>query len=729
MDLRFPPIAADRCLQFEHFPTPTQCMIYRNWELVAPQRIAKVLGITEARVNALASDMGLSVPARVHGDFLKNGYVTLTRANWHLLPYEQLCTLLDITPAKLSYLLAEDDFLDIKLGSIKPDTPPLGDITLNDAQKEQTKWIRRITEQTLAALPPISAEPFDFNPHFHDGVVGKPGKCDRFGIRMCASYCALYGDPFLDDELLTHSYPDALLEAYRDLGINALWTQAVLDTLTPSPFQPQLSVGYEKRLAMINKLIEKLGRYGIKLYLYLNEPRALDISFFRDHPELCGAKERGLGALCVCTEPVQKRLYDGAKFLAEHTPGLGGFLTITSSENLTNCYSRTDGTHTDCPRCDKVPPAEIFALVNRLLFEGARAAVPDFHMIAWTWGWPGWTIPDAIHGIDSAVDIMGVSEQAVKKNIGGVTTSVLDYSISVEGPGEYALATFAHARQEGHRTFAKIQANNSWEMSAVPYLPVFEKVYRHVSALIEKGKPDGLMLGWTLGGYPTPTLVMLRRLYEKSETLPTLSQLYAEMFPGADTEALGKAFHLFSEAFDNFPFDIEVAYHAPQHYAPSNLLFDTPTGFTATMVGQPYDDLDKWRSIYPAPIFIDQFRRVSDGWQKGLAVLKEALKDTEMTPTLQMLWDCALVCGNHFRSTYLECLFVRERNDGVFRDDIVAEEAELALSEAAVMAHNPTIGYESSNHYFYTRQTLLEKVLNCRYLLKKHGYESVPERF
>ena len=137
MDLRFPPIAAGRCLQFEHFPTPTQCMIYRNWELVAPQRIAKVLGIPEARVNALASDMGLPVPAAVHGDFLKNGYVTLIRANWHLLPYEQLCTLLDITPAKLSYLLAEDDFLDIKLGSIKPDTPPLGDITLNDAQKDK----------------------------------------------------------------------------------------------------------------------------------------------------------------------------------------------------------------------------------------------------------------------------------------------------------------------------------------------------------------------------------------------------------------------------------------------------------------------------------------------------------------------------------------------------------------------------------------------------------------
>lgn len=722
MDIRFPPIAQGRCLSFKHFPTPTQCMIYRNWELVEPERIARVLGVTTARVNELAAQMGLPVPAVVHGDFLHKGYVTLIRANWHLLPYEQLCTLLDISEQTLSYLLAEDDFLDIKLGSIKPDTPPLKDINLTPQQQEQTAWIAELTRQTLAKLPPITAEPFDFSPHFHDSVIGTSGPCDRFGIRMCASYCALYGDPFSDQRLLELSYPDELLAAYRDLGINALWTQAVLDTLTPSPFQPQLSRGYEKRLEMVNRLIQKLGRYGIRLYLYLNEPRALDISFFNDHPELCGAKERGLGALCVCTEEVQKRLYDGAKYLAEHTPGLGGFLTITASENLTNCYSRTDGNQTDCPRCSKVPPAEIFALVNRLLFEGARAAVPDFHMIAWNWGWPGWTIPDTIAGIDPAVDIMGVSEQAVKKKIGGIVTSVLDYSISVEGPGEYALATFDAARASGHKTFAKIQANNSWELAAVPYLPVFEKVWRHLRGLIEKGKPDGLMLGWTLGGYPSPTLLMLRRFYDNTQTLPDLPELYGQMFPGADIPALTQAFHLFSEAFDHFPFDINVAYFAPQHYAPSNLLFDAPTGFEATMVGQPYDDLDKWRSIYPQAVFIDQLRRLDALWQKGLQVLQQALNTSERTPALEMLWDCARVCGNHFRSAYLECVFIRERNEGVFREDIVAQEAELALQEAAIMAHNPTIGYESSNHYFYTRQSLLEKVLNCHYLLKQHGF-------
>ena len=70
------------------------------------------------------------------------------------------------------------------------------------------------------------------------------------------------------------------------------------------------------------------------------------------------------------------------------------------------------------------------------------------------------------------------------------------------------------------------------------------------------------------------------------------------------------------------------------------------------------------------------------------------------------------------RDRYLQCLFVlwREKYDC---SDILREECDIALREASVMADNPTIGYESSNHYFYTRTALLEKVLNCTYLLQQ----------
>ena len=61
------------------------------------------------------------------------------------------------------------------------------------------------------------------------------------------------------------------------------------------------------------------------------------------------------------------------------------------------------------------------------------------------------------------------------------------------------------ARERGLRTIAKIQAGNTWELSAVPYIPALENVARHAARIREEGV-DGLMLGWTLGGYPSPNL-------------------------------------------------------------------------------------------------------------------------------------------------------------------------------------------------------------------------------
>ena len=36
------------------------------------------------------------------------------------------------------------------------------------------------------------------------------------------------------------------------------------------------------------------------------------------------------------------------------------------------------------------------------------------------------------------------------------------------------------------------------------------------------------------------------------------------------------------------------------------------------MMGFPYDDLDRWRAIYPEDVFEEQFRKLSVGWAKGL---------------------------------------------------------------------------------------------------------------
>ena len=49
------------------------------------------------------------------------------------------------------------------------------------------------------------------------------------------------------------------------------------------------------------------------------------------------------------------------------------------------------------------------------------------------------------------------------------------------------------------------------------------------------------------------------------------------------------------------------------------------------------------------------------------------------------------------------------------------EEAALAVKLLAMTYEDPMIGYESANHYFYHRNHLLEKLVNCDYLMRTYG--------
>ena len=73
----------------------------------------------------------------------------------------------------------------------------------------------------------------------------------------------------------------------------------------------------------------------------------------------------------------------------------------------------------------------------------------------------------------------------------------------------------------------------------------------------------------------------------------------------------------------------------------------------------------------------------------------------------------------HFRSTYLQVCFVRRRaaGDTAALRKIVLEEEELALRLLRLLRADSRLGFEASNHYYYTQNSLLEKVFNCRRLL------------
>ena len=120
---------------------------------------------------------------------------------------------------------------------------------------------------------------------------------------------------------------------------------------------------------------------------------------------------------------------------------------------------------------------------------------------------------------------MGVSEWSMPIELGGVKTEIGEYSISVVGPGRRAKRNWGLAKQAGIRTMAKTQFNNTWEISAVPYIPAVHLIARHCSNLVKAGV-SGLQESWTLGGYPSPNLDVAREFcFSPGDTIEGLLHL------------------------------------------------------------------------------------------------------------------------------------------------------------------------------------------------------------
>lgn len=792
-----PPVTDVIIPENPYFPTRMQEVIFKNYEIADRGRLATILGCSEDKVTALAEDMGLLG----NGDtkiWEERGYITVIRENWHLLPYDQLLSLLGWDEEWLAYILKEDDFLDIKLGA-KPDCRPVKYAELTEEQKERTKQIKSTVSAAVFGIEG-KKYPFDFF-SADEKKCGKKAKitdetgfentafmislfenklnaaserdirvilkCDsslsgethritaagdvytieaasdagilrgafrlsellkgniadgvylrepRFDVRMIYSYQGLYGNVFDADTAV--SFPDELLAKYAELGINGIWMQAVLYKLVRFPFAPEISEGCEKRLDALEKLIKRAAKYGVKVYLYINEPRSMPNSFFEKYPDLMGEKSADgrSHALCTSVDKVKEYLKDSITALCRSVPDLGGLFTITMSENLTNCYSRTPSGNISCPRCKNRTPSDIAAEVNKIIYEAASSVNKNIRVFAWNWSWnetAGFDIDECIEKMPPEIAVMSVSESAMPYEIAGVSGKVVDYSISIPGPSPYSCDTWKKAGKYGHETVAKLQINNTWECPTVPYIPVFGLISRHLDALAEKSVRH-LMLSWTLGGYPSASMEFLAsRFFKESAS----SDSYASLF-GEFADIAKDAVSDFDEAFSNFPFSVDTLYNGPQFCAPAGIFYPENTLLSATMTCYPFDDIKGWCGPYDAASFEECFKKLSEKWDCGIRKLS-AMPECEFTYI-------AKACANIFRSIYNNIRFVRLRDefgksegDGVRREILLLLEDEMAAvrSHIALCERNPALGYEAANHYCYTRSKLLDKLLSCEYLM------------
>ena len=232
---------------------------------------------------------------------------------------------------------------------------------------------------------------------------------------------------------------------------------------------------------------------------------------------------------------------------------------------------------------------------------------------------------------------------------------------------------------------------------------------------LKKAGISGLMLSWTLGGFPGGNLELLNASPE---------EIAAAKYHPELAETVCKAWKLFSDAFREFPFNIHVIYDGPMNYGPMNLFSLEKTNYTATMIGFPYDDLKTWRGPYPEETFRNQFKLVTEGWKKGLELLKASESEVraEEKAEFDELYKVAMAAYCHLRSTYLQVCFVMARDNGM--DKAVMHsclEEEMALTKELydIVRRDSRIGFEASNHYYYTLNDLREKIISCESILKK----------
>lgn len=815
------PISEKKTIEFNYFPTKIHALIFRLWKMVPSEKIAKSLNTTAENVREIAKSMGLCDEGNNFANWMEKGYITIIKAMWHLVPYEQMLEILGWDEQRLAYVLKEDDFLGYKMGLEKPDCERISYREFTKEEKERAEKIASLMNETVLEYEDTDekTEEFDFfnlpyktlsvnkkneveltnewsielvcndegaklyaedfiefafekfgvkfsensdkkivvdinkamkNEEDHEIVVEdsciKITGASAFGVmrafyslmnlaescgtlsfekkhynkktvfktRIIYSFCGLYSDVL--DAPNSVSFPEELLKEYAKRGINGVWIQAVLYKLVPFKYDESLSEGWEARIKNLNNLIKRAQRYGIKVYLYINEPRAMPDSFFEKFPHLKGHISDGFGtSMCTSLKEVQDYVHDAFVKLTQMTPGLGGYWNICMSENLTHCYSRTTCT-TNCPRCAQREAYEVAAEITTVMANAVHSVDKNVKFFVHTWAFSQLGEDGAekfLKSVPKDVIIVAVSEKGVPFDVGGVPSQVDDYSMSHIGPGEWAKSIWQAAREAGSETCAKIQVNTTWECSTAPFLPVYDLVLEHLDSLL-KEDTEHLYLSWTLGGYMSDNLNIASSYFfkdEENKDTDTYTDVLKTQY-GAHYETVKKAATYFSEGFREYPFCIDHIYFGPSNMGCANIFFEKPSNMTATMTAFPYDDTKTWGDKFSVDIMISQYEKLCANWEKGLEIIKDM-------PVCEFC-DMAYYGYSLFRSSLNQLRYYKNRDEngcGYDTKDIIKAEMNLTKDVYKIAVRNCAIGYEAANHYYVSKTMLAEKLVQCDYIL------------
>ena len=165
------------------------------------------------------------------------------------------------------------------------------------------------------------------------------------------------------------------------------------------------------------------------------------------------------------------------------------------------------------------------------------------------------------------------------------------------------------------------------------------------------------------------------------------------------------------------------------------------------MWGISYDDLDTWRGPYPPEVFAAQFEKMAEGWRPGIAELQLAVQEAPPDRRKEVQGDLrfARAAGIFFQSVANQAHFILARDalaqpsktlSPEERERLLIEikrllESEIALARQlfTIAREDSRIGFEPTCQYFFLPLDLVEKVVNCRWLLEHYEKKGLAQKY
>ena len=476
------------------------------------------------------------------------------------------------------------------------------------------------------------------------------------GLRIFRNSAANY-QAGLDLEHLDEHYPDVWFENLRAHGFNAFWICARLRQLIA--FRQAPTAEQAGKQDALRRLTERAARFDVRLYMMLNEPRALEVGhlLFEQYPELAGAREmwpypekHDVRMICTSAEVGKAYVYENAKQLFTLLPGLGGTIHLTASEGPTHCYchvianpggtifaSNMEHEGIDCPRCAERAPEQVISEILNLFHSGARDAGSQADVIAWNWDWVMYRAdpqPDLVRALHPEINVMASFECGGSKTIYGQDRRVEEYSLISVGPSRQFTEIADFAMQTGHAATAKIQVGTTHEAGTAANMPLLGHLFGKLEALRDAGIDD-VLCTWALGTrltLNTAAVGLARKQPELDDRDSFLDALCRTYLGREGVAGFRRAIALIEEAFDSYPIANRMCHVGPVSFALTCPLDGAPlTGkalvpnWRAVPVEEIGDDWDECLGPYTWDEVIPGLETMLRLLQQGITTLEAVL--------------------------------------------------------------------------------------------------------